>query len=291
MSKREAAAALAGRHIDVFQCPICSAKMEMVGSASLICLSNHTFDFAKQGYLNFMTRPTHSKYDKELFEARRKLVTESTFFDPLIHTLVAVLKNTTRDPLVLDTGCGEGSIFAAVCGLFTQTAGAQVTGFGIDISKEGIIAASKHDGNRMWAVADLAAAPFKDRQFDVILNILSPSNYREFIRLLADDGRLIKVFPQSHYLSELRAFLFDDPRKKLYSNEDTVARFLEYFQLMDQQRLSYSVKLNQASIRSLLRMTPLAWSGVEQKVNSFLERDEAEITIDLDILVGQPIKN
>src|SRR5690625_1086848 len=57
-------------HAAVFCCPICSSSMEVRELKSLSCSNQHTFDFAKQGYLNLMTQHTQTNYDKELFDAR-----------------------------------------------------------------------------------------------------------------------------------------------------------------------------------------------------------------------------
>ncbi len=84
--------------------------------------------------------------------------------------------------------------------------GSPVLGVGLDLAKAGIVSATKQEREAIWCVADLAAAPFRNRSFDAILNILSPSNYAEFERLLSDDGIVLKVIPKSGYLKELRGF-------------------------------------------------------------------------------------
>ena len=81
-------------------------------------------------------------------------------------------------------------------------------GIGIDLAKEGIAAASKAYPGIIWSVADLAAMPFADAQIDAILNILSPANYAEFNRLLKPGGIVVKVVPESGYLTGIaRSFL------------------------------------------------------------------------------------
>lgn len=143
--------------------------------------------------------------------------------------------------------------------------------------------ASKDYSNKIWAVADLANTPFKNKQFDVILNILSPSNNAEFNRLLKSDGLVIKIVPQSGYLKELSEHLFHKPDKQNYSNAETVERFNESFQFVESLRLSYTMNLNKSSIELLVQMTPLTWSKTEERVKSFFNKDSAQITVDLDI--------
>ncbi|MBP1968466.1 23S rRNA (guanine745-N1)-methyltransferase [Virgibacillus natechei] len=280
------------RHFEsIFKCPTCGSSMKVSESKSLTCSRNHTFDFTKQGYLNLATNQMKTKYSRELFEARRKLMTEADFFDPLIQFISTVINehsgNKKDEIAVLDTGCGEGSHLSTICDRLSSDFKKEVMGVGIDISKEGILTAAKNYSDKIWSVADLTNTPFQNGTFDVILNILSPSNYEEFNRLLNTNGLVVKVVPQSDYLKELREGLFDDPEKQRYTNAETVKRFNENFHFVDHSRLRYTVNLDNPFIQALVQMTPLSWAATNEQVNSFLEKDSAEITVDLDILIGK----
>ncbi|MGC8230965.1 putative RNA methyltransferase [Pseudobacillus badius] len=260
----------------IFACPICNSSMKVIEFKSLICSNHHTFDFAKQGYMNLTTHSVNTKYDKALFEARRKLIIEGAFYKPLSHAIAKIINEhvvKTKEIIsILDAGCGEGSHLTNICDIVRSDFFKDVVGVGIDISKEGIKVASKHYSNKIWAVADLANTSFKNKQFDVILNILSPSNYDEFNRLLKPDGLVIKIVPQSSYLKELREHLFHKPEKQNYSNLETVERFNESFQFVESSRLSYTMNLNKPSLECLVQMTPLTWSTTEEQVTSFFIR-------------------
>lgn len=39
---------------EAFRCPHCNGALQVVDLKSLKCSENHTFDFAKQGYVNLM---------------------------------------------------------------------------------------------------------------------------------------------------------------------------------------------------------------------------------------------
>ncbi|MBG9810078.1 hypothetical protein ABD68_00090 [Bacillus endophyticus] len=279
-----------GHFEHIFKCPICDSPMEVFEFKSLICSHNHTFDFAKHGYLNLMNHPIKTKYNKELFEARKKLMVDDKFFEPLSQTIVHAINkeiDVKKENLsILDMGCGEGSHLSTVCNILSSYKDKDVIGVGIDISKEGILVASRSYSHKVWVVADLANTPFKDKQFNVILNILSPSNYGEFNRLLKDDGVIIKVVPQKGYLKELREAFFSEAEKQSYSNKETVERFKESFNLLGRLSLDYKVILNKPSIQSLLRMTPLTWAVKKDKMNSFMEKDVYHITVDLEVLIG-----
>src|SRR5699024_10262572 len=67
MTNKEKSAKVVSEIVDIFRCPICHRSMKVVDFKSLICSNNHTFDFAKQGYVNMLTRPSNQHYDKNLF--------------------------------------------------------------------------------------------------------------------------------------------------------------------------------------------------------------------------------
>ncbi|MFJ7972685.1 putative RNA methyltransferase [Psychrobacillus sp. NPDC096389] len=273
----------------IFKCPICDSSMSVYELQSLVCANKHTYDFSKQGYINMLSHPIKTKYGNDLFEARRKLIAEGHFFEPLSSAIAQIIKEQKNPAFILDTGCGEGSHLSSICDAVSADLEKPVTGVGIDISKEGILAAAKNYSNKVWLVADLAKMPFQEEQFDIILNILSPSNYVEFNRLLKDDGLVIKVVPQTNYLKELREIVYAEPEKQAYSNADTVDLFKDNFQMVSTSRIQYTVRLDNPLIHALVRMTPLTWSASEEKLKGFLEREFAEITVDMEILIGKKL--
>jgi 23S rRNA (guanine745-N1)-methyltransferase len=290
-SKRIQSANYVSQYEAILACPICHSSMKVMEFKSLICSNHHTFDFAKQGYINLTTHSVKVNYSKELFEARRKLITETSFYEPLIEEIVKVIHQyfaETKETLaILDTGCGEGSHLSMISDNMRSNFCKEVVGVGIDLSKEGIMVAAKNYSECIWAVADLANTPFENSKFDVILNILSPSNYAEFNRLLKPDGIVIKISPQSGYLKELREHLFLEPEKQNYSNAEIVDRFNASFRFVESTRITYKANLNQSALHWLVSMTPLTWNANEEAVKTFLNRENAIITVDLDILIGK----
>ena len=118
----------------------------------------------------------------------------------------------------------------------------------------------------------LAQAPFKAETFDVIVNILSPSNYGEFERLLKPGGRLLKVVPKAGYLQELRAFFYSGSEKEMYSNKETIERFQEKFRLTDRKTVQYTKTLDRESLEALTAMTPLAGTPAEKRFPPFWKK-------------------
>lgn len=289
ITKKEKGAHYVRQFEYMFACPICQSSMKVFESKSLICSNNHAFDFTKQGYVNLLTHPPKTKYSKDLFESRKTIIADDGLFEPLTKTIADFLQTNLQDnPVtILDTGCGEGSHLTNICEQLRSDKKKAVTGAGIDISKEGVFVAAKNYPDMIWTVADLANTPFQNKQFDVILNILSPSNYSEFNRLLKTGGYVMKVVPQSGYLKELREAFFDETDKQSYSNAETVALFKEHFQVMDRLHVRYTKDLESLSIPSLIQMTPLTWTIPGEEIQSFIENNTNKITIDLEILIGK----
>lgn len=288
MTSKEKSAELVNKFNHVFSCPICHSPMNVVDLSSLKCINNHTFDFAKQGYVNMLTRPSNSHYDKELFSARQKMILDSDLFT-LLHKEIAKVIDQYSDVsklelILLDAGSGEGSHLHRI---LDECNNRKITGIGIDISKEGIKMAASHYKQSIWLVADLANSPLANESCHVILNILSPANYEEFKRTLAPDGLLVKVVPRSNYLTEIREALFEDTAKKTYKNDKTTSLFEQHFQLLDERKISYTKELKSSQLLNLARMSPLGWNLDEEELEQrLLHRGISEITIDLDILVG-----
>src|SRR5690606_34617008 len=116
---------------------LCYSSMKVVDLRSLICSNNHTFDFAKQGYVNMLTRPINSNYNKALFQARQKIIMESDLYT-LLHKEISRVINrnidgSNNEVILLDAGSGEGSHLQRIV---DENVNGTIQGIGIDISKE-----------------------------------------------------------------------------------------------------------------------------------------------------------
>ncbi|MDU4694752.1 MAG: methyltransferase domain-containing protein [Paenibacillus sp.] len=279
-------------YISVLKCPVCGGRFDGTNPPNLTCPEGHAFDRAKQGYFNLTTRPVQGHYDKELFTARRNMITDSRLYASLHETIAKIIANrgTVREGerasggLVVDMGCGEGSHLR---GILRELGPSDWLGLGIDLSKEGIRMASRHYADGLWVVSDLAHAPLQDQSAQVLLNLLSPANYQEFKRILSPEGILIKVVPGADYLGELREMLHGDSNKRDYSNAKIVALFRRHFSKVEVMHLKYQQRLGADELRDLVRMSPLAWSAEQAKVEAFTSQGSAEITIDLALLLGR----
>ena len=229
-----------------------------------------------------MKQKANEDYDAELFTHRYELA-QSGFFNPLLDEVLSLISKQ-ENQLVVDIGCGEGSPLAYLSSFLED-----IPLIGMDIAKEGILAASNHHAQKaLWIVADLAQLPFEDEACGTLINMLTPSNYKEFNRVLEPGGKLIKIIPGSNYLIELRQQLYkSNEEKQYYSNEDIVERFKQEYPSMKIKEVSYQVTLTKEMYGHLLQMTPLYW-GASKEDHDYSKNHPLEtITVHLWILVGE----
>ncbi|MDY7991754.1 methyltransferase domain-containing protein [Paenibacillus polymyxa] len=188
---------------------------------------------------------------------------------------------------LLDAGCGEGTHLSHIQDKLTWKGITELTSVGMDLSKEGIVAAAKEYPHPLWCVADLAHCPFSNQQFDGVLNILSPSNYAEFTRILSEDGCVLKVIPEQYYLRELRCLYEQKKNTPAYSNDNILSRFKDHFKLLSAERVTYRFMLNADLLKPLLHMTPLSWGATEADWQRVQEIHLPYVTVDLLILCGK----
>jgi 23S rRNA (guanine745-N1)-methyltransferase len=196
----------------------------------------------------------------------RKTIAQHGFFQPLIEQIGDIMLRKIKNKKeqtkfrILDAGCGEGSNLVCILAYLSSKTPLEFIGIGLDISRDGIsIASASYPGN-IWIVADLADCPFFDKQFDIIINILSPANYEEFKRILKDSGLLIKVIPGSGYLQEIRKTFYHQKERQEYCNEKIITLLEKNFNIVSRKRLIYKRELSQDELIPLMEMTPLSWS-------------------------------
>ena len=265
-----------------FSCPICQENLTLVES-SLKCSNRHSFDLAKFGYVNLAPQIKQSaNYDKENFQNRQQIL-EAGFYQAVLKGISDSLASKPSAKTVLDVGCGEGFYSRKL-----QETHSNKTFYAFDISKDSVQIAAKSEPNWAvnWFVGDLARLPIKEASMDILLDIFSPANYREFRRVLSKDGILIKVIPTENHLKEIRQLVQDQLTKKDYSNQDIKDHFQEHFTIQSSQIASLTKPITAEQQQALLSMTPLLFHVDQSKIDW---NQLTEITIEAEILVGKAL--
>lgn len=263
--------------IEVFSCPICQSEMNISGG-SLVCALGHSYDIAKAGYVNFLTRPVKTDYSKKMLGYRREVI-EAGFFKPLLDEAVSCL-GSVMPGYILDAGCGEGSQLAYI----VSQLGNNINAVGADISKDGVIAGAKSYKNIAYIAGDIAGLPLKDESISGIVNILSPANYSEFNRILKPGGLLIKVVPNADYLKELRQIFFEDSNKANYTNDSVVEIFKSNYPQCSSKDIKYSFPVSRDILEKVVAMSPLSWRANPQQIELVFKAGITAITVDFKIL-------
>lgn len=225
-----------------FLCPVCKSKLFALLS-QLKCLKGHSFDIAKQGYVNLLLDNTQNKRhgdDKLMVKARTEFL-QKGYYEPLKNALCEVVGSGHK---ILDSGCGEG--------YYTEALALNNAVCGIDISKDALKIAAKRCDNVSFAVASICDIPLGDGSIDTIVNVFAPDSHDEFNRILQDNGRLIAVVPMECHLYGLKSAIYDEP----YLNPQ-VELNREGYELVSKKELRYSITLDcNEDIISLFKMTP-----------------------------------
>jgi len=261
-------------------CPVC--RLALAGYERAVgCESGHSFDVAREGYVNLLTgkAPGALQGDNaEMVRARRAFLARG-YYRPLAEA-VAEAAGADRPRVVADFGCGEGYYL----GQLMSAAGLEnVRAYGTDISKPAIVAAAKAYRGVQWAVADTnRLIPLADGSVDAAINVFAPRNAKEFARVIRPEGRLVIAMPGAGHLADLRerfgliGIQDDKPAK-------TSAQLTE-FELLETKRVEGEIRLDAAGLRDLLEMTPNARHLSEQARAEIDSLGETGSHIEFDVL-------
>ena len=241
-----------------YLCPLCQQSLVLKGK-SYVCDNNHSFDLAKQGYVNLLpVQFKHSKTpgdNKTMVDARRAFL-DKGFYQPLVDKMLALYQQYGggNAPL-LDAGCGEGFYTHQF-----KTSNNQV--YGVDIAKETIKIAAKRYQACHFSVGTLSKLSFADHYFDFLISVYAPILDAEFTRVLQNNGYLLTVTPAELHLYELKQLIYRQ------ANEHDVNKSpVEKLILVEEQRLTYPMNFeNSADVLNLLSMTPFAFKATEQLI-------------------------
>lgn len=271
------------------RCPICGEPLT-ADERAFACASGHSFDRARQGYVNLL-RPTRLRGDNaEMLRARRRFL-DAGWYAPLADALSQMLgawlleqeqrKERAEPPIIpgaaralLDLGCGEGYYLRRLAQAQATMLAAQGWRlYGLDLSRDAIRMAAgraaldarqgadqpvgRSSPRVTWMVASARARlPFADGGVGALLNVFAPRAPEEFARVMAPGGLLMVVTPLAEHLAEARAalpwLLNPQPGK-----DDRLRAALEdTFALVEARTVRFTLALDAAALADLAAMTP-----------------------------------
>ncbi|MGJ8681903.1 putative RNA methyltransferase [Paraglaciecola sp.] len=277
--------------IPFWSCPTCQSLITL-NNKVWCCENNHSFDLAKEGYVNLLL--AHQKNSKEpgdnkaMVNARRAFL-EQGHYQPLAETIsqifiqhVSTLENDSNKAF-FDAGCGEGFYLNTVSQR-AKSAQIDCVYSGIDISKNAVLKAAKKYPQNHFAVASTYHLPVQSTSQNAVLQIFAPSSELEIHRVLKEQGIWITVNPAANHLHQLKKALYDNPEQHKESQSLPIG-----FTLVEQQKLSFGLSLKTKADREhLLMMTPYYWTATEDKKLALIDNLQ-QVTTDFDIRLYQKI--
>jgi 23S rRNA (guanine745-N1)-methyltransferase len=262
--------------------------MLLLDNKVLICKHGHSYDVAKEGYVNLLlVQHKNSKEpgdNKEMVNGRRAFL-EQGHYQPLADSISQIFNQhlatltDSNEISFFDAGCGEGYYMNQVSQSCNQAA-VHIKFSGLDISKFAIQKAAKKYSKNHFAVASTFQLPLENASQDAVLQIFAPSSELEVHRVLKPSGIWITVNPAANHLYEFKQALYDKPTEH---KADEITR--EGFALAQQLNLSFVMSLTEPQQRkNLLMMTPYYWSATAQKKQKLVDEMHL-ITTDFDIKV------
>lgn len=179
-------------------CPHCGGPLAAHGRA-WHCPVGHSFDVAKQGYLNLAGGPEPANADTAAMLDARARVQDSGLFG-FVEQALDDAAGPAEGGTVLEVGAGTGHYLA---GLVERRPTAR--GLALDVSRAAARRAARAHPRIASVVADVwRGLPVLDAAVEVLLCVFAPRNADEFARVLAPTGRVLVVTPSARHLAELR---------------------------------------------------------------------------------------
>lgn len=229
-------------------CPICGLELNQVGK-QYVCGRNHSFDVARQGYVNLLTvqqkHALHPGDTREQVLSRREFL-EAGYYAPIARALIETAQEWNLTGPILDVGCGEGYYSA----LLADALGAELTG--LDISKEAVrCAAGKYKG-KQWLCATAAHIPVATESAALVTSLFALTLPEEFRRVLQPGGYYFQVLAAQDHLLGLKGIIYD---RLDFREKDTVPE-LEGFARIFTKNIRFSFTVEGRQVQNLFSMTP-----------------------------------
>ena len=257
-------------------CPVCGRSLIRTENR-YACEKNHSFDVARQGYVNLLT--VTQKHSKNPGDTRDMVAARRAFLDRGHYTPIAekvsslLLDLLPKNPAFLDAGCGEGYYLSELMKHFE--AGRFL---GVDISKDAVRFAAGRNKHALWLTASAVHLPVSSGTLDGIMSMFALSVPEEFRRVLKPGGYYLEVSAGRGHLMNLKNLIYSE----IIQKQAKITPELPGFRLVSQETLEFPITLTtNAEIMQLLSMTPHFWritkEGAQRAAQATFLSDTAQV--------------
>jgi 23S rRNA (guanine745-N1)-methyltransferase len=238
-------------------CPHCAAELTLANSA-LRCAGTHTFDIARQGYVNLQTgRSSAPLGDTAAMVAARADFLGAGHFAPIVRAVVAAAQRAMADRpegCVVDIGAGLGHYLAPALDALPGR-----VGLALDVSKYALRRAARAHPRAAAIGCDAwQGLPVRTGSAALALSVFAPRNPAEIHRILGEQGTLIVVSPTTRHLIEL-VWQLDLLKIEPEKQERIEAAIAPYCQLSSEDDWEFTMSLSHHDILAAVAMGPSSW--------------------------------
>ena len=274
----------------IYKCPVCGQAL-YPESGALVCFKNHSFDIAKEGYVNLLLKKaSKDPGDSQMaVESRRKFL-GGGYYNLLSNkinekTLESLPKDSASQINLLDIGCGEGFYLSRLQKFLSENLkNSKLHLWGLDVSKSAIRLATKSNPSVDFCVGNTNSLPYEDHSIDFAVSIFAPLNPDEVSRVLKEHGKLLVVTPGKDHLSQLVNLVYGNASPHKEDKDPTQSNPKLKWQETVVVKDSIEI-IGQENILNLLSMTPYYWSISLERKHNLEKRDKLVTDIDFKILL------
>ena len=238
---------------EILKCPNCD-NILFHNIENFKCVKNHTFDLAKEGYLNLLLpnqKKTKLPGDNKEMIVNREGFLSLGYYDKLADAIFDIFVNALKIKFrlkVLDLGCGSGYFLRLI-------PDRNIIKNGLDISKYAISKAAKLDKNSLYLVGSYKNIPFADKSIDVVVSNFAPLDLSEVVRVLKTNGLIIKVVPNENHMRQLAELIYHEFHPHTSDYTKRIESFKE-LKVISEKEIIYDCNITKTEALSLIGMTP-----------------------------------
>ena len=260
-----------------YQCPLCAQPLRRE-EKRYVCPQGHSFDIARQGYVNLLT--VQQKHSLDPGDTRKQVLSrraflEAGFYAPISEALNQAALDYNAQGEILDVGCGEGYYSARLAAAM----GAPLTG--LDISKEAVRCAAGQYKAYAWLCATAAHIPVPDGSVGTLSSLFTLTLPGEFRRVLRKNGLFLQVLAAEDHLLGLKSIVYD----VLTHKQKDTAPALPGFALLESRQIRFDFTAEGEQIQRLFAMTPhlfrIGKAGAQRLAEATVLRDTASCVLNV----------